>query len=116
MRSAPAKEERNATRRWTVIYNRYIPGANGSYQRQTVEEQRRHTPSELPEQAACERKEIACESEDRQQRNAFGPQRQPARLDLGDLLLLCIVLLLLIDSEEDDMLSVLITAAAFLLL
>lgn len=103
-------------RRWTDIYNRYIPGANGSYQRQTVEEQKRHgLPPELPAQTACERKEAACVPEETPW-NEFGVRRQQPKLDLGDLLLLCIVLLLLIDSEEDDMLSVLVTAAAFLFL
>lgn len=94
------------------MYNRYIPGANGTYQRHTVAERPRPSPDAVekpPEADACpptERRENDC-----------GPRRWlPAGLDTGDLLLLCIVILLMIDSDEEDILPVLITAAAFLFL
>lgn len=92
------------------MYNRYVPGHDGTYRRQTVADTA--APCKKPEvpSASCEEpKEIAQQ------------QRRPCRItsegfDLGDLLLLCIVILLFIDSEEDDNLPFLIMAAALLFL
>lgn len=91
------------------MYNRYVPGYDGIYRRQTVTVETKEEPkSELPT-ASCEPP------------TETSQQRQPCRnatggFDLGDLLLLCIIVLLLIDSEEDDGLPLLIMAAAFLFL
>ncbi len=93
------------------MYNRYIPGTNGIYQRHTVPDQPKIVSTEAP------KLEIShpCETE-RAQQQPVHRQPGPLNLDWGDLLLVCIVLLLLIDSEEDDMLPILIMAAAFVLL
>ena len=85
------------------MYNRYVPGYDGSYRRQTVQEPEKYVKPELPEELPCEEKPK--------------PKKQcPCRnTDIGDLLLMCIVALLLIDSEEEDSVPFLIMAAAFLL-
>lgn len=91
------------------MYNRYVPGHDGVYRRQSIPEKVTSAPKlEIPS-AACE---PAAET---------AQQRRPCRnatdgFDLGDLLLLCIIVLLLIDSEEDDSLPLLIMAAVFLFL
>lgn len=110
------------------MYNRYIPGANGTFQRTIVDDrppQPPRTPQpELPrEEGPCpppkQEAQPVCEAP------LACPERTnehilrrllPRGIDLGDLLALLIVLLLLIDSEEDDTLTVLVTIAAFLLL
>lgn len=97
------------------MYNRYIPGTNGSYERQTVAEpvgiQSPQTPV-IPREAH----EPPCIEPQAKPVRSFLQRILPSNLDIGDLLLLCIVLLMLMDSEEDDILSILITVAAFLLL
>ena len=90
------------------MYNRYIPGTNGIYHCEQMEEKQQdlpcppspqcHTCTHTAEPAACAR-----------QTDCSGG------FDLGDILLLCIVLLLLLDAEQDDLLPLLITAAAFLI-
>lgn len=96
------------------MYNRYIPGSNGVYERKIMEDAA-HKPhcQEAPVQEApvCA-PEPKCETPSGPD-CGVGPL---GKLDLGDLLLLCIVLLLLLDAQEEDMLTVLITAAAFLFL
>lgn len=93
------------------MYNRYIPGSNGVYERRSVYE-----PKENPEQCAIcspqERtaEEPTCNRHTHPRKSPFGG----LSLDTGDLLLLCIVLLLMIDSDGEDFLPILITAAAFL--
>lgn len=93
------------------MYNRYVPGHDGNYRRQTIPEPSVpcHQP-ETPMIAVCEEHTETAQ----QQRPAC--QNRQCGLDLGDLLLLCIVILLLIDSDEDDSIPLLIMAAAFLLL
>ena len=95
------------------MYNRYIPGTNGVYERRTVHEpqpQRRQVQSENtcvtePSVPICQETSVKpCP------KKSFLPQG----IDIGDLLLLCIVLLLMVDSDEDDILPLLITAVAFL--
>jgi len=91
------------------LYNRYIPGSNGVYERRSVYE-----PKENPEQ--CSSPQNKTPEEAPCIRHAH-PRKSPLgglSLDTGDLLLLCIVLLLLIDSDGEDFLPLLITAAAFL--
>lgn len=93
------------------MYNRYIPGSNGVYERKTIcvpqepkqecQEVQSVTPAtpchELPaRQTNCSRKIL------------------PFGLDVGDVLLLCIILLLMVDSEEEDALPLLIAAAVLL--
>ena len=93
------------------MYNRYIPGTNGIYQRHTVADHPKPIPTQTPNL------EISCPAEpERTQQHPNHRQTGPLGLDWGDLLLVCIVLLLLVDSEEDDMLPILIMAAAFVLL
>ena len=88
------------------MYNRYIPGTNGIYERQSIPEPVRSAPT--PEPQLCQTGELPKEPE-RIKPCSTGP-------DLGDLLLLCIILLLMVDSEQEDLTSILITAAAFLFL
>lgn len=94
------------------MYNRYIPGNNGIYQRQIVEDPQQEIP--------CADSQNTCETppETHTASSPFGCQSQGfwGGLDLGDVLLLCVILLLLLDADQDDMFSLLITAAAFILL
>lgn len=93
------------------MYNRYIPGSNGVYERRTVHEhQPKQEPCSLPASAEPPEEQPCCPSSVQTKRKGFGG----LSLDTGDLLLLCIVLLLMIDSDGDDLLPLLITAAAFL--
>ena len=92
------------------MYNRYVPGHDGIYRRQTVTEKAttKTNCQELSSDPCDEKKDLT-------------QQRPPCRtvtdtFDLGDLLLLCIVILLLIDSEDEDKLPLLIMAAVFLFL
>ena len=94
------------------MYNRYIPGNNGIYQRQIVED---------PQQkSSCADSQNTYEAppETHTTSSSSGCQSQGflAGLDLGDVLLLCVILLLLLDADQDDMFSLIITAAAFILL
>ena len=95
------------------MYNRYIPGSTGIYERRTVEEPKKDLPcvQELP--AAASEPPIDAPCTKRDQPLMTGG---PFHMDLGDLLLLCVVLLLLVDCEDENRSSLLITAAAFLLL
>lgn len=97
--------------RGDCVYNRYIPGTDGTFQRMTVTT---CTPPEAPEKpCAAER-----QSSEPCGETGMRPLRAllPKGMDTGDLLLLAIVLLLLIDGEEDDTLSILLTLAAFILM
>ncbi len=97
------------------MYNRYIPGADGTYQCHSVEEP-------VPRETACDPPPVsppaaeepcpaeACRQPRRQQQQTlFG-------MDLGDLLLLAVIVLLLLDADEDETLPLLLTAAAFVFL
>lgn len=92
------------------MYNRYVPGHDGIYRRQTVgDNEKPFKKQEIQTDTSEKKTEIAQQ------------QRPPCRnksegLDLGDLLLLCIIILLLIDSDEEDSLPLLITAVALLFL
>ena len=86
-----------------MIYNRYIPGADGRYEHHRV------VPCPSAEPPAAE--------------PCAGPSSTPClpRLQLrlpeaGDLLVLIVLLLILTDGEETDSLTTLITLAAFLFL
>lgn len=93
------------------MYNRYIPGSNGIYERRTVHEhQQKSDDRSLTPATECAAEQSSCVQSNQIRRNGFGN----LSLDTGDLLLLCIVLLLMIDSDGDDLLPLLITAAAFL--
>lgn len=96
------------------MYNRYIPGTGGVYERRIVEEPKKQPPCPaVKEEPAPEPPE-----------NCSTPPQKPCRpaapgrgLDLGDLLVLAVILLMMLDSDgEEDLTAVLITAAAFLLL
>ncbi len=87
-----------------MIYNRYIPGADGRY------EHRRVVP--CPSSEAEQPQELCARTP-----TSAGLPRLPFRLpEAGDLLVLLVLLLILTDSEETDSLTTLITLAAFLLL
>lgn len=92
------------------MYNRYVPGHNGIYEKVIVPDHKHDAHDETircTEETTCDKPEIA-----KQQRRPEQPRQ--SGLDLGDLLLLCIMILLLIDSDGDDMFPLLIMAAAFL--
>lgn len=93
------------------MYNRYIPGNNGTYERRMVPEQisRQQQPRE-PENCKAE---PPCVQE-RNDRPCSTRSLLPQGIDIGDLLLLCIVLLLMLDSEEEDILPLLATVVIFL--
>ena len=95
------------------MYNRYVPGSNGVYQRHTVQEKPSPCDTPVPVQQSVQ--DCTPESPQRQQQPIVR-QSGLFGLDWGDLLLFCIVLLLLLDSEEEDTLPILIMAAAFILL
>ena len=95
------------------MYNRYIPGSNGIYERQCIPD-----PIKQPQMAKQEEITV-CENTEKV--SPVKPAKCEPKLtnsgpDLGDLLLLCIILLLMLDSEQEDLTSILITAAAFLFL
>lgn len=92
------------------MYNRYVPGHDGIYRRQTIAEAQTACPKQDEPQDTCENKPEIAQQQRRPCQSASGS------FDLGDLLLLCIIILLLIDSDEDDSLPLLITAAALLFL
>ena len=89
------------------MYNRYVPGSNGIYKRETVHEPLPQPP-EKPAPTHTEPQETAPQQDHNCQIRSEG-------FDLGDLLLLCIIILLLIDSDEEDSFPFLIMAAAMLL-
>lgn len=100
-----------------ALYNRYIPGENGTYQCKRVEEipvpeqpepaQAPPAPPYLPPPPPPPPPRGALQG-------LLG-RFLPPGVDVGDLLILLILLLLLADSDDgDDSLSLLLTAAAFL--
>ena len=89
------------------MYNRYVPGSNGTYERRTVPDPPEACPP--PPVPDCLPEEKA------EQQQAHSRQNVLFGFDLGDLLLLCIVMLLLIDSDEEEILPILIMVAAFLM-
>lgn len=89
------------------MYNHYIPGSSGIYQRKTIEEPKKDLPCPKPP-------ELPPPKQTTQQERPVSTGG-PFHMDLGDLLLLCVVLLVMFDSEEEDWTALLITAAAFLL-
>ena len=97
--------------RGDYVYNRYIPGADGRFQRTVVE---KPCPPPMPPQPPVPRptQPPGCAEKD----GSFLRKLLPQGFDTGDLLILLILLLLLIDGDEDDTVSVLLTFAAFLLL
>lgn len=91
------------------MYNRYIPDANGVYQRRVVSSPP-SSPKAPPVQEAVPPTTVA-------------PHKAPVKcqlpkihLDSGDLLVLLILLLVITEGEDADPMSALITLAAFLLL
>ena len=94
------------------MYNRYIPGQDGAYRRERVEEP--YPPQPTPRMPVASPQDCAQEPppappEAEKQQSLWG-------MDLGDLLLLCILFLILLESQDEDPLPLLITAAAFFLL
>ena len=93
------------------MYNRYVPGKNGIYERHTVQEPKQETSCseelQFKSDACSNKEEIA-------QQQSCPVRKTISGFDLGDLLLLCIVILLVIDSDEEDIFPLLIMAAAFL--
>lgn len=92
------------------MYNRYIPGNNGIYQRQVMDDPCCDAPAPASSEP-CEQSAPSCD-----RTSARHPLTVADSLDLGDLLLLCVLLLLLLDADQNDMLSLFITAAAFILI
>ena len=86
------------------MYNRYIPGSNGVYERHTVPERMQDQNNMTIPVTTVPASKPPVQS------------IQRANPDTGDLLLLCILLLILIDSEPEDLTGILITAAAFFFL
>ena len=94
------------------MYNHYIPGSAGIYERRTVEEPKKDLPCPQPPPEP----ELPCRQPEHVRRKQLAQTGGPFSMDLGDLLLLCVILLILLDCDGEDHTSMLITAAAFLLL
>lgn len=92
------------------MYNRYIPGTNGVYERRSVQETECSKPTTYHENTP----EIKFSQHDITDKTCCRNKSVSSGLDTGDLLVLCILLLLLIDSDEEDVLPIIITAVAFL--
>ena len=97
------------------MYNRYIPGSNGVYERQLVQEppKKEHTEGRIK---PVQQPNVLKEESRPKHHSTASASPLPVGLDAGDLLLLCIILLIIIDSEQDDLSGILLTAAAFLFL
>lgn len=99
------------------MYNRYIPGADGAFQKIPVSAPCDAPPPPRPTDMPC-----VPEMPPVPEKPCAGAEGHPLRrlipkgMDTGDLLILAILLLLLIDGDEDDTLSVLLTVAAFLMM
>lgn len=91
------------------MYNRYIPGTNGVYERRTVPDSMQAKSESCVHPQTEPECSIPCNREATQK-----CQGLLRGMDLGDLLLICIILLLLVDAEEEDIIPLLIVAAVFL--
>ena len=95
------------------MYNRYIPNANGTYERKVVpsppKEDKFPPAKDRPQQEPAQKTVQMSKT----QPAIYLPQLQ---LDSGDLLVLLILLLLLTEGEDTDPFSLLVTLAAFLLM
>jgi len=93
-----------------IMYNRYVPGHNGIYERITVDEPK----SADPTPPYCGETSNNLKTETAQHQKV---SRRKSRIDfdLGDMLLLCVVVLLAIDADEEDVFPLLVLAAAFLM-
>jgi len=90
------------------MYNRYVPTADGCYQRQIMRSAK-EPPAVPPRQEAPKKEEnTVCE------KTAAAPL--PIKLESEDLLVLLILALVLMSGQESDNLPILITIAAFILL
>ena len=104
------------------MYNRYIPGQNGVYERRIVQDKPAPIPvvsepaaepciaepvieSRAPEPEPCPPQAA--------QRGSFLQRHLPKNLDTGDLLVILILALLLLDGDESDSTSLILTAVAF---
>lgn len=91
------------------MYNRYIPNADGTYQRQIMRSAAsvKQTPAPEPQPAPVE----ACTEP------ASSPPL-PVRFPLGteDMLVLLVLLLVFMQESESNRMTALITIAAFILL
>ena len=102
------------------MYNRYVPNAQGSFDRQragTVRSEPKSIPAQpstpppsSAAQSVCKPKE-PCKPAPRPKNPVF---HLPDRLDTGDLLVLLILLLLLQEGDEDPLALLIILAAFFL--
>ena len=105
--------------RGDYVYNRYIPGAAGRFQRTVVEKPCPPPMPEPPAECAPPQPPVARPPQPHGSAEKDGSilrKHLPKGFATGDLLILLILLLLLIDGDEDDTVSVLLTFAAFLLL
>ena len=90
------------------MYSRYIPGPDGVYRRQNLNQ----TPAPPPTHPAPPVPAAATQPPGLRQRLG---KLLPGSLELGDVLVLLIALLLLVDAEE-DLQTILLTATAFFLM
>ena len=98
------------------MYNRYIPGQNGVYQRQIVPESKPE-PKLEPVQSSAPISEFRQTKSSGRTSHPFSFSRLlPQTLETGDLLVLLILLLILVDGETEDPLPILLMIAAFMFL
>lgn len=94
------------------MYNRYVPSADGTYQRKVMPSPQRSAPPP-------HREESPPPQPPRTESAPTTKQPKPLfqlNLDTGDVLVLLILLLVMTEGQETDTLSILITLAAFLLM
>lgn len=92
------------------MYNRYIPGTNGIYERRSVQEPSKPTEKQI----AAQETNANIFQQNTDNGKCCMKKQLSSGIDLGDILVLCIILLLLLDSDEDDIFPLLITAIVFL--
>lgn len=99
------------------MYNRYIPSADGTYQRKIVPSPQQQRPTREQPPESPQPKPAETPSQAKPPANTVLPLSLPRlQLDTGDILVLLILLLVLTEGEDSDPLSALITLGAFLLM
>ena len=85
------------------MYNRYIPNAQGGFERVLVRQS--SEPAPIVPEAASDAQDLL-----RPLKNLI-----PSGMDTGDILIILIFLLVLLDAEREDVPSALLMLAAFIL-
>jgi hypothetical protein len=100
-----------------VLYNRYIPQADGSYQRNRIHDSTPGGPEPKPEIPPCapapDSPQLKCDfTGSHSSIQSFLKRLIPTDLDTGDLLII-LLLLLMAGDKEDSMQTALLTLALY---